>query len=508
MISAPSHRPLLNGSKLLILVLLGVFASSCALFQKAEPEEEPEEVGEELAPLPGTKVYDPETGTMIVVEEAPVDDMDTIKWKEIPTDSILPIESGNPMAQEEQTSGNTSELIDRGDYGTEYYTSYNVVLMLPFLGNRFNPDAPQIYNNSYWALNYYGGVKMALDELEDRQDLKLNLTVMDSEASTRRVGSLLNSRSELFNAHMIIGNYRSDNADLIATFAKRNGITYVSPHTASAKVGQSNPNYVQVSPTLRTHCEAITQHACKTYGRQKLVLIAQDKPAETARFNYFQNENFRLEGSTADSVMLREYVVEGDGENFDNINLSQYITPGDTTVFIVPSWSSENFIYALLSQAKLAQSQGMGGENMPESPQAAHLVFYGMPQWQRYERIDLNLYEDLNVHVSSDTYLDPYDSDVKFFQRRFFERFGQPPGNEAYLGYDVMRYFGDMISKHGTKFQYRLDQEPASLLHTRFQFDQVVKPIKGRTENLPIERFENKFVNILKFEDYQFQIVN
>ena len=97
------------------------------------------------------------------------------------------------MAQEEQTSGNASELIERGDYGTEYYTSYNVVLMLPFLGNRFNPDAPKIYDNSYWALNYYGGVKMALDELEDRQDLKINLTVMDSEASTRRVSNLLNS---------------------------------------------------------------------------------------------------------------------------------------------------------------------------------------------------------------------------------------------------------------------------------------------------------------------------
>ena len=508
MISAPSHRPLLNGNKLLILALLGLFISSCALFQKAEPEEEPEEVGEELDPLPGTKVYDPETGTMVVVDETPVDDMDTIKWKEIPTDSIPPIESGDQMAQEEQTSGNASELIERGDYGTEYYTSYNVVLMLPFLGNRFNPDAPRIYDNSYWALNYYGGVKMALDELKDRNNIKLNLTVMDSEASTRKVSNLLNSRSELFNAHMIIGNYRSDNADLVAAFAQRNGITYVSPHTASARVGQSNPNYVQVSPTLRTHCEVITQHARKTYGRRNVVLIARDKPVETARFNYFQNENFRLEGATADSVMLREYVVEGNDDKFDNINLSQFISPGDTTVFIVPSWSSETFIYALLSQAKLAQSEGMGEERTPQDSQGSHVVFYGMPQWQRYDRLDLNLYEDLNVHISSDTYLDPYDSDIKFFQRRFFERYSQPPGDEAYLGYDVMRYFGEMIYKHGTKFQYRLDQEPASLLHTRFRFDRVVKAMNGRTENLPIERFENKFVNILKFEDYQFQIVN
>lgn len=509
MILAPSHRPLLNGNKLFTLVLLGLLVSSCALFQKAESEESPEEVGEELDPLPGRKVYDPETGTLIVVEDTPVDVMDTIKWKDIPIDSIPPIESGSEMAQNEQTSGNPSELIERGDYGTEYYTSYNVVLMLPFLSSRFNADAPQIYDNSYWALNYYGGVKMALDELDGQKDIKLNLTVMDSEASPKRISNLLNSRSELFNAHLIIGNYRSDNAELVAKFAQRNGITYVSPHTASAKVGQSNPNYVQVSPSLRTHCEAITRHAHATYGRRNLVLIARDKPMETARFNYFQEENFRLERSTADSVMLQEYVVKDSESDFENINLSTYIVPGDTTVFIVPSWSNETFIYALLSQAKLAQTKGMGEEDgMPQAYKGTHLVFYGMPQWQRYDRLDLNLYEDLNVHISSDAYLDPYDADVKFFQRRFFERYGSTPGDEAYLGYDVMRYFGRMIHKYGTKFQYRLDQEPSSMLHTRFKFDQVVEAMGGRTENLPIERFENKYVNILKFEDYQFQIAN
>ena len=31
---------------------------------------------------------------MVVVDETPVDDMDTIKWKEIPTDSIPPYRVG------------------------------------------------------------------------------------------------------------------------------------------------------------------------------------------------------------------------------------------------------------------------------------------------------------------------------------------------------------------------------------------------------------------------------
>jgi hypothetical protein len=500
MISAQSRLLRSNGSKLLVFALLSLAVTSCALFRKAQTEEETaqkEEEEEELDPLPGKRVYDPETQTMVTVEETPVESMDTIKWEEIPIDSIPPIESGTEMRKEEEEAGNPSELVERGDYGTEFYTSYNVVVMLPFLSQRFNPNSSEIYNNSLWALNYYGGLEMALDELGG-EGVKLNVTVMDSKASTREVSRLKNTRPELFKAHMIIGNYRRENVQILANFARQNDITYVSPHSASSRIANSNPNYVQVSPTLKTHCELITQHALEQFDRKQLVLVARDKPAETARFNYFQEVNHRIENNFEDSVRLQEYVVEEQSADFRNIDLNPYITEGDTTVFIVPSWSNETFVYALLSQAKLVQS------NTPDS----YVAFYGMPQWQQYERIDLNLYERLNVHISSDTYLDPYDTEVQLFRRRFFNRYGSPPRDEAYLGYDVMRYFGRMINKHGTKFQYLLQQEPASALHTRFEFERVVKPRDGQTENLPIERFENKFVNILKFEDYQFQVVN
>jgi hypothetical protein len=165
MISALSRLPQLNGNRLLIALFLGLTVSSCALFRKAETDEEPKEIGEELDPLPGKKIYDPETGQLVIVDETPVETMDTIKWKVISTDSIPPIQSGEGMAQEE-VMGNPSKLIERGDFGTEFYTSYNVTVLLPFLSDRFNPESNEIFRNSTWALNYYGGMQMALDELD------------------------------------------------------------------------------------------------------------------------------------------------------------------------------------------------------------------------------------------------------------------------------------------------------------------------------------------------------
>ena len=449
-------------------------------------------------------------GQLVIVDGAPAEVMDTIKWKAISTDSIPPIQSGESVAQQD-AMGNPSELIRRGDFGTEFYTSYNVTVLLPFLSDRFDPERNEIFRNSTWALNYYGGMKMALDELDD-QGVKLNVQVMDSKAQEAAVGRLLNTRAEFYNSHLIIGPYRSDNVELVAEFARRNNKTYVSPHSASANVAAANPNFIQVSPTLQSHCQAITKHAFENYGRKKMVLVARDKEVEKARFNYFQEEIFRLEGRIEDSLRLREYVVEvdnNDEERFGNIDLSPYMTPGDTTVFILPSWSNETFVYSFLSQAKLASNpMNSGQQSQSEPSEPMHVVVYGMPQWQGYERIDFDLYESLNVHISSDTYLDSYADEIRFFKRKFYNRYGVTPGKEAFLAYDVTRYFGRMLNDYGTKFQYQLEKVPDQMLHTRFDFERVVRPTTTGMENPPIQKFENKHVNILKFQDYQFQSAN
>lgn len=513
MISAPSLRPQSNGSKWLPLSILALLLSSCALFRPADAGDKKEEARKEekkrkeddkavkeeellLDPVPGKKVYDPETGALVIVDQTPVESMDTIRWAEVPYDSVPPIRSARTLLEEDEqlTGGVRPERIGRGEFGTEFYSAYNVALILPFLSDFYDPKTAILPENSSWALHFYGGARMALENLEE-EGIKLNVTVMDSNAEPRKVGRLLSSnRTALLNAHLLIGPYRRENVELLAEFAKRNGKTFVSPHSAATGVASNNPDYVQVSPTLESHCRAITRHVRKRFRPEQVILVARDKDAEKARFAYFQQENFLIEGMRNDSLMFQEYVVEERSADFQNINLQPFLSPGDTAVFILPSWSNETFIYSFLSRLKLARQE----DNYVE--------VYGMPQWIRYERIDFDLYEDLNVHVSSDTYVDPYAQDIQFFRRRFFDRYGAPPNDEAFLGYDVMLYFGRMIHKYGTKFQYYLEKDPQQMLHTRFEFERVVQP--GRTtgrENAPIERFENKYVNILTFEDYQFQ---
>lgn len=493
MISVPNLLQPSNGNKWLLILLVVFILSSCDLFKKAQDSKvNSKKQNPELEELTGKRVYDPETGTIVTADEVPVETMDTVKWKEVSASNYPPITSEGVVSG----SGGLIERQGIGDYGTNYLTSYNVALMLPFVTNRFDSESGNIDQASEWALQYYGGTKMALDKLSE-ENIKLNVEVMDTEGNTRKVSTLLRNEA-MTKKHLIIGPYRGENVDLLASFVQRNDMALVSPHFVPQRDDQGNPNYVQVNPSLKSHCEALVRHARKYYSTQQITVVARNDGQELQALQYLQAANVALSGGR-DTSKFQEYIVSGnfggDDANIDYINAIPFITLTDTTVFIVPSWSDEKFIQAFLRKVDVSKRS----DN--------YIVVYGMPQWTKFERVEFEYFEKLNVHVSSNFYLNPLSEDVQQFKRSFFERYGVIPKEEAFVGYDLMLYFGRMLKQHGTKFQYFLDSSPDSYLHTRFEFEKVVIPTTTGRENLPAQKFENKFLNILKFQDFQFQPV-
>ena len=493
MILAQNRRQPSNGSRWLILLALFVAFSSCDLFRKADGTKVTSKKQDpELEEIQGKKVYDPETGTYVVVDEIPSETMDTIRWKDA---------SGRPPIGSDgllEGGGNLVRREGMGQFGSEFLSSYNVAVMLPFVTNRFQEDSDRIDPVSDWALHFYSGVRMALDELGDK-GIKLNVSTLDTEGSTRKVSTMLRNNEDVKNANLIVGPYRRENVSLVASFAGNNNITFVSPHYVPTANSQPNPNYIQVNPSLQSHCQALVRHARKYYGTNQVVVVARNEPDEIQAIQYLQDENRALSGGF-DTTRFQEYIVSADlGEEsprFDeNIDVLPFVSLEDTTVFIVPSWGNERFVHAFLRKLEITR----GPDN--------HIVVYGMPQWARYERVDFEYYDKLNVHVSSNFYLSPLSEEVQNFRRNFFDRYGVIPRDEAYIGRDIILYFGQMLQEHGTKFQYFMDGTPGDFMHTRFDFGQVVTPITTGRERLPIEKFENKYLHILKFEDFQFQPV-
>lgn len=485
MILVPNLLRRLSGNKLWMSAILcsALLFSACDSLKKASGTDKPNtETGDDLGEIQGGKVFNPKTGRY----ETPggKDDnpspVDTVKWTDTPVDEVPPITSDGQFPD-----GTTSKP---GTDPGQTMESYDVAVCLPFLGNRFKEYEAKIDDKSMLAINFYSGVKMAFDDLSAK-GVRLNVDVLDTEASDAKMQSLLNS-SELFEAEMIVGPVKTSALKLAANFAKKNKKILISPLNPSDRITENNPQFIQTNPSLKSHCEAIVKHALDNNPAENIVLVVRDKNAEKSRLKYFQDALKTYKGSESVEP-FKEFIVRDASSDFNEMDPMPYIKQGKTTVFIVPSWSNENFVYALMRKISLAKG-----------PNKA--VVYGMPQWKDYTRISYDYYERLNLHISSSNAIDVNNPQVKSFRQRYFDRFSMVPDDNAILGYDLMMYFGDQISKNGTGFYQKIDGSPVQMLHSEVDFQPSVP--RNNIENLDaIAFYENKYVNILEFKDYFFQ---
>jgi hypothetical protein len=483
MISVPNHRLPLNGNNVLLLFLTLVLFGSCDLFRKL-PDDGRVYDDDDIDVIQGPVTVDPETGDYQDVTTL-VEKMDTIRWVELSPERFPPITSLTPF--QDPNNENPDLIVDPK-------AEYRMALLLPFMTNRYSAENPEFYSTSEWAMHYYGGFQLGMEDLAS-EEISLIVDVIDTKASEQEINQLIQYNNKLRKADVILGPYRSVNVRAVSDFAKQNGKIIISPYSAAGGLSREYPDFIQVNPSLESHCESIMEHALRSHTADQIVLVVRDKPDETTRLEIFQTAHNVL-GDPQDTSSLREYLVPNDPTKFNEMDLTPLLDPEQETVFIVPSWSNETFIHSFLRQLKIAATD-MGG-----------VVVYGMPKWKEYDRvIDYDLYEDLNVHISSSFYVDKYAPEVQDLTQRFFDRFGTIPEEEAFIGYESGKYFVRMLKKYGKDFPRYLEENDRELLYSQFQFRRAWDdgdPVPGDYNRKP-DRYENTFVHILKFRDYFFQ---
>ena len=66
-----------------------------------------------------------------------------------------------------------------------------------------------------------------------------------------------------------------------------------------------------------------------------------------------------------------------------------------------------------------------------------------------------------------------------------------------------------LLRQHGIYFKDVIDTETEQMISTKFDFEKNIKEEDIQNERFDVINYiDNKFVNILKFEDYHFQKAN
>ncbi len=472
MISAQNHPLRLSGNKLTLFLLLGLglFVASCGILKKEEIYEE-----------------DP------IVKPTEEVGVDTVVWENKPDDypPITKPDGPKPPGWKDPNGNDNNgdpgltppDPVDPPDTNppSSYQGSYNVAVLAPFYTNK-SPIGEITSKTSLRTLEFYSGVKMAAERLSN-EGININLYAYDTEGSSGRTQSIMGGY-EFQNMNLVIGPMRTDPLKTAASKVRGTKTKLVSPWNPKSDISPSNPNYIQVKPSLETHCREIMRNALANHSPSNIVLACRDNASELQALQYLQQAYKDMKGSGA--APLRELKVPPQA-TFNMMDTKHLMNLGGETVFIIPSWGDEKFIASIMRKIYLDK-------------QSSTVYVYGMPQWKNFDRVGYEYYDKLNLKISETFYVSPGDPQSLSFKQDFYYKFGVVPSEDGYMGYDLMMYFGRMMKEKGTEFQKSLASSPSDdYMHTNFRFAPV-----GGTEMSPM-RYENKFVNILKFVEFDFK---
>lgn len=461
---------ILKGS--LCLMALMFMMTSCNLFKKADSVNLPSKKKDQTAGQNTTK---------------PPILVDTVRWKTDPK-AKPPITTQTQAGTGTNPPYNGGVIVDNNSGGvisdpksTGIKNGYDLALMLPFFTAQYTEGSNP--SKSQFALDFYAGAKVALDSLSS-QSLNLKVTVLDSRGDFNSIMA----RYDVSRADVLLGPVEKENVPVAMDFANRMRKIVVSPYFPTGDVDGGNPYFVQVKPSLKTHCNNIVRHLRGRYKTEQVVMVGRRADSETARFKLFQDAN-----STFNQSQYGGRFDEWSIDDETNFNIEPYIHQSGQTVFVVPSWN-EAFVSTFLR--KLAAS-----------PRRNDVIVYGMPQWMDFSKTATSLYQSLNVRVSSSTFIDGGNENVRYFRSKFFNKYSKMPNSDSFLGYDCMLYVGKMLQQYGTSFPTYLQNEPDNMLHTKFNFAPLYRSVVN--DNDPqnnVSKYENQYVNILKYQSGAFRL--
>ncbi|MFK7946913.1 MAG: ABC transporter substrate-binding protein [Saprospiraceae bacterium] len=371
-------------------------------------------------------------------------------------------------------------------------SSYKVGILMPFFADEVS-NAMTMPKQAIPGMNFYEGSLMALQQLS-MEGVNLDVEVFDSRRSQGVVQGLVDNFT-LNSMDLIIGPGASSNVRIVAEqVAKKEEVPMVSLNLNST-LTSDNPYFIQSSPYFSSHAAATVKYVKENYDGKKVIMVVPNGGKEMSRLQYYRNAN-NLQSGGVITNSFTELLAEKAGSSFSFDGLTDALTLSDTTVIIAPV-SNEFFANKLLRTLSAVKG-------------SKPVVVFGMPNWMKYQNLDVSTLERCNVHVTNGSFVNNNDENIKSFKQNFFAEYGAVPTMEAYKGYDLTLYFGRMLHKHGTDFINKLDAEDETLLQSSFNFERVFAGTADGEmgEDFQINYIENKFVHILRFKNYQYVPMN
>ena len=315
------------------------------------------------------------------------------------------------------------------------------------------------------AIQFYAGVKMALDTL-GKMGLNAQVTLFDTKSDSTTTAGILEKMNES-QWDLVIGPLFHGPAQLVANWAKQNRVPLLLPTPMSPALLKMNPYVFMSIPTDTRIMEGMAEHIVQRHAKDNIILLKSGLAEDDQNYETLKNKINSLLGVGAYRQTVKE--VSGKG------NLQGAYVRGMRNVFILPSKNKSHvtdFWKAFLS-FQLRNSDG----NNP------NIILYGMREWEEWKELTREQKSMVNFHYASATSWITTSGGYNNFARQYRSRFMAEPERLTIQGYDATQHF---IRNY---FMKNMSNYNAVINHFNYQST-------GEGHGM-----ENKTVFILRYED-------
>jgi len=239
------------------------------------------------------------------------------------------------------------------------------------------------------------------------------------------------------------------------------------------KILFNNPYVCKVSPSTTLQIEQMANFVVDTFSTQNIILVNNGSLKEAGFYNAFKataNKSLLEKGhATADTV--KEVTGLGGVQNV--------LSSTKANIVVLPS-NNQSYVTEFIG--KLNQMKDKH-----------NIILFGLQNWNTYDNLDLEYLNNLSLHTPANNFVDYSNVQAQQFIQRYRDKYKTEPQSYSYQGFDITYYFLAALQKDGAGFLNTLPDNKQKCLETSFQFSQF-----------PAESgFENKFVYILKYQDYK-----
>jgi len=358
---------------------------------------------------------------------------------------------------------------------TTHKPPLRIAVLLPlnldsaFNGYEYNLSNTRIPQYFLSGLDFYNGVKMAIDTLQS-QGANIEVWIYDTHKLNQSIQQLTDEMQPLKFSLIIASFSTSAEQKQVSAFSAKNSIPVISATFPNDSYLENNPFFIMLNPTWKTHVNAVYDYLLKNYKGKKVVLFTRKGSLEDRISEELKKLNTKR-GINFSTIILR-----------DNFSEADVLTHLDSTTqnIIVCGTLYESFGQSLI-------------KTLNDHGETYSTALMGMPTWNGMEGISGSSADKIQIIITSSySYLlggQFLDSVSNNYKALYYSK----PSDMFFKGYETMYHFTKLLLQYADTFINKASEDAY-----KFSSDYDFKPIRLLPTSFIPDYLENKKIYYIR----------